>query len=380
MRGKLVSKGMILAIIMLLASVVPHACGNNQKIKDEGVARIFYQDIVHVNDDYNETTLTWNVIHFDNITNGINAVNKSGTVFVHNGTYYENLFIDKELTLMGEDEDEWGNDTYGPVITGDGIEDVIRITADEVNISGFTVNNGISGICLQSNLCNISRNNINQNDKGINLLGASDTFIGHNNITDNEIGISSDAEENNKNIIIYKNNITSNHQDGIAAALYNCNINYNTIIDNIYIGIFIKKGNDNIIISNYLKNPDSEVGIAIDQGENNQISGNYIYFNRYGIVLDINCYGNKVNGNDIADNDWGIFLRDSRLNTITKNNFKRSSIQHAIFKDSYLNLFLLNYWDKSPPLLPRRIWGYRSTFPLIWLTFDWLPWIKEWDI
>ena len=93
------------------------------------------------------------------IQDAIDAADEGDTIFVYGGTYRENLIIDKTLSLVGEDM----NNT---IIDGGGKVDVVYVSADWVNITGFTLtNNGPdykdAGIELNSNRnCKIMNNNI----------------------------------------------------------------------------------------------------------------------------------------------------------------------------------------------------------------------------
>ncbi len=134
----------------------------------------YYEDIpqptiTYVDDDYNSSTTGWNYDHFNNIQNGINAVVENGTVYVFNGSYYEFVFINKRIDLLGEHE-------KGTIIDGGGGSDVIYISDDSINISKFTITNsggtpiGYAAIRILSNKCNISYNIIKNNYHGIYLL------------------------------------------------------------------------------------------------------------------------------------------------------------------------------------------------------------------
>ena len=65
----------------------------------------------------------------------INASSPGDTVFVYNGTYYENVVVDRTLTLAGE-----GRDTT--TVDGGGIGDVLLVSASWVNVTGFNITNG----------------------------------------------------------------------------------------------------------------------------------------------------------------------------------------------------------------------------------------------
>jgi len=72
--------------------------------------------------------------NYTKIQDAINDSSDGDMVFVFNGTYVENLVVDKSIDLIGEDK----NST---VIDGSGVGDVVYISADEVNVTGFAVQN-----------------------------------------------------------------------------------------------------------------------------------------------------------------------------------------------------------------------------------------------
>ncbi len=79
------------------------------------------------------------------IQGGINLASDGDTVFVWSGTYYEyeNVVIGKTINLIGEDR----NTT---IIDGGGGGDVVYISADWVNMSGFNMRYGEIGVHLYS--------------------------------------------------------------------------------------------------------------------------------------------------------------------------------------------------------------------------------------
>jgi len=165
----------------------------------------FLLDTVYVDDDFNESTPGWGIDHFNNIQEGINAVDENGSVFVYDGTYYENIDIGKSLKLIG-------NSSTTTTIIGAGVNNtVLTVTADKVTISGFTITNGSSsGITLSgSEYSTISENNITHNGAGIGLgISPYNNIIG-NNIMNNEnigVGLAIWSNENTIEQNNFKNN------------------------------------------------------------------------------------------------------------------------------------------------------------------------------
>ena len=114
---------------------------------------------IYVPDDY--ARIQWAV---DNASAG-------DTIIVRDGTYYENLKVDKKLTIKSEN----GSDNC--IIDGGGSGDVITLNADGITIEGFTVRNSGSywpdaGIEVVSNANKIAYNSITNNYKGIYLYSS----------------------------------------------------------------------------------------------------------------------------------------------------------------------------------------------------------------
>jgi len=121
----------------------------------------------------------------DNATNGT-------IIYVCNGTYFENIIINKKLTLTGENK-------VTTIIDGNISGNVITITSDFVSINNFTIENGTFGIFIDN---------------------ASDNTIKENNISNNSnTGIY--VSPFSKNNTIYHNNFINNTQNA-----YDESVNY----------------------------------------------------------------------------------------------------------------------------------------------------------
>ncbi|MGQ9459694.1 MAG: NosD domain-containing protein [Candidatus Bathyarchaeaceae archaeon] len=101
------------------------------------------------------------------------------TIFVEEGTYYENIVIAKSISLIGENRST-------TVIDGRGSGNVINIAASNVKVAGFTMRNGTYGIIIQYFDYNIiSGNIVKNNEVGISLGAATNNKIYHNSFINN---------------------------------------------------------------------------------------------------------------------------------------------------------------------------------------------------
>ena len=153
--------------------------------------------VVYVDDDFNSSTPGWQYNAFDSIQDGIDACKEGGMVYVYEGTYYENVVINKSINLIGYDAIIHGNNT------------AISVKASWVNISNFTII-GNYGIYLSSNNSRICRCNFLNNTIGIYSFNSNNNKIYLNNfIGSNAVSINSSNMWNSANLINYTYDNTS---------------------------------------------------------------------------------------------------------------------------------------------------------------------------
>ena len=116
------------------------------------------------------------------IQDAINAAKDGDIIEVWHGTYHEHIVINKSITLRSRDG---VNMTF---INGGGDGTAITLTADNVTITGFTIENAYIGIKIQSSNNSIVKDNIIRNMAhwddcyGISLYSSSGNTIINNTI------------------------------------------------------------------------------------------------------------------------------------------------------------------------------------------------------
>jgi parallel beta-helix repeat protein len=131
------------------------------------------------------------------IQEAINHANEGDTVFVRNGKYYENVVVNKTLSLIGEDR-------RTTIIDGNDTGTVIAVYADFVTISGFSIQHsgfyvGLpSGIEVGASNCTIIDNIVVLNKGGVSLLFGGNHTVLNNVISSSYYGINIIYSENNR--------------------------------------------------------------------------------------------------------------------------------------------------------------------------------------
>jgi len=314
-------------VLFLGISVIPNVYGDNSSFKSIISSDTpTFNNIIYVDGDNTEGPWDGTQEHpYKHIQSAIDNASDDDTVFVHNGTYYENLVVNKTINLTGEDR-------YSTIVDGGGTGNVVLIYGNYVNISGFTISySGESGrnagIGIQADNSNIENNNFMINIIGLRIYKGSN----HN---------------------IYSNIFYNNKDYGILLHYSNNNTIENNIFQSNRWGIYFMYSNSNLINSNYMNNSKYN-GIWISRRSNNNILiNNDIRFNKnFGIYI-YNSEGNNINFNNISNNSYGVFSLWAYSNNISRNNFL-SNKKDAGFIGSN-NFWNKNYWNKSR-LFPKII-------------------------
>jgi parallel beta-helix repeat protein len=348
---------------------------------------------------------------YTTIQDAINASNDGDTIFVYNGTYYENVDVNKIINLTGEDRDS-------TIIEGDGNADTVEVYVARVNISSLSVINSGStsgiktyfgsdyvqikncrvsgaarGIFLGSDHNTVKNNTCLNNGDGILLWDADYNTITDNNCSGNDetgINLATNCEYNT----ISNNNCSENSYpiNGYGIKVYTSS-HGNTIVNNIcnlnnQHGIFLWNNCNNNILMNNTCNSNNENGIYLDTAERSTVYNNTFNSNNgHGVYLSssnvtftnnivmnnldcgISSYfakDNIITRNNVSNNDIGFYLDFSSYNSITENNVSNNqegfylyrSSNNSIYHNDIINSIIRqafddrsdNYWDNGYPL------------------------------
>jgi parallel beta-helix repeat protein len=271
--------------------------------------------------------------NYSSIQWAIDNASSGDTVFVYNGTYYENVVINKRIDLVGEDR----NST---IINGSGSGDVVYLTANFVNITGFTIIG--SGIGF--------------GDAGIEMSGASDCEIINIIVTDTNFGIYLQNSHGNKFI---ENHIISNNWYG----LYLYYSDYNIIKDNIltenYHGIYNYCSVGTNITNNTMVNNGIEIsGHSLEYWNthhidiSNTVIGKPLYYWKditqgivpqgAGQVILANCNNVTVQNQELIHGTIGVEIGFSANNYIINNNASSNNVWGIYIERSHNNRIIGN--------------------------------------
>lgn len=297
--------------------------------------------------------------NYTSIQEAIDDAEDGDTIYVYNGTYYENLEVNKSINLMGESK----NTTF---IDGNKSGHVAIIEASDVIISGFTMRNadysvfgaifvGSSNNTIRDNIISdnsmggigmfysfnntITDNIISNNDLyGIALMSSYDAVISENEFSNNHCGIF--LYTNNSTIYnnsfsndglfvldpLFYNNVSNNTVNGkplvyledesdkvieedagqvILISCYNITVK-NQDLSNVSVGVQLLGTDKCLVFNNSIQN--NQFGIWTYASFNDIISDNTIASNNYSGVVSISSFHNVISNNIINNNNRNLFI------------------------------------------------------------------------
>ena len=326
----------------------------------------------HVDDDLQDHPYA----DFTRIQDAVNIAASGDTIIVYNGTYYENVVVNKQLNITG---------LGMPIVNASGEGDVITLLADGCILEGFKVTGSgelrdiitdsyDSGIEIRSDNNLVRGNYVVNNRHNIFLWHSKNNTITNNNCSNTPFGVY--IVESTKNKIT--NNILLKNRWAIKLWESNNNTLSDNVISNAtvsHIGFdaicgieLIDSANNSITnntISHYLLDH-----IILDNSSNNTVFGNTLcegssVQQNVGISVKYNANDNLIIYNNISNLGGGIGVSRSNKNLIVKNIIYSSKYSGVLLSNSnynqiYHNNFLnntgqaydsnvTNIWDNGYP-------------------------------
>jgi len=301
------------------------------------------------------------------------------TIVVRAGTYNVHLEINKSITLEGFDRTttilDGVNVAFG---------NVINMTACHVTIREFTIENGRTGIDINSSYNNVSGNIVKDNENGIWIHLSKDNELSDNEIKDNThnfgvtvggnfsffnhtIGPSNTVngkpvyywvDHHNEQIpsdagyvaVIDSTNITvkdldlSNNIQGVVfmntkdSAIENVTCSYSRGT-----GLYLCNSSNNLIAGNVASNNPNGFGLYLSNSGNNVVADNVASNNENGIALEFSSSNNSVTGNLVSHCiEVGLTLDSNCNDNVLCNNEVSNNAFGIILAESHNNTFFEN--------------------------------------
>ena len=335
--------------------------------------------------------------NYTSIQTAIDAATQGDTVFVYNGTYFEHISITKPLSLIGERKETTR-------IVSNGSAEVVKVTGDWVNITGFAIENSDNHISIR--LSGSKSTNLTSNDFGIRGVYISGTKIKYWNTHD----IDDTNTVNGKPVHYWKNVTGGTVPSGAGQViLANCTGVHvkDQSISQVYTGILLGFSSGNRISDVRISN--TSIGVEFSYSHGNAFENSSLNGNRYGMYFwfsDSNTiendtvsvskqgigsyYSNNftISRNKVYNNSQGFYIAHSDNNTVVDNNFSGSPFSDLWLQNTKRNriennTFISDLWrplggvwykggwsirlegGSNSSVLNNRIWSYRQGM-LVW--------------
>jgi len=300
--------------------------------------------------------------NYSTIQSAIDNASSGDMVFVYNGTYYENVNVNKHVNLMGEEKSN-------TIIDGKGGNYTIQILVNDVYITNFSITNATDLFwpdpwemgalrIYQSKNITIKNNLFSNNFIGICLYKSNVCILRENMMYDCSIALWGhslnsyihDIDDSNfaneKPIFYYKNceNVVGSGDVGEIFFINcsNCSIS-NAIVRNVTNGIQVCYSN-NVSIENNTITDIQSTAIHFDHSSNNTVKNNVLcrHRNLDSIFLDCSSY-NNFRHNVVKGNGAAITLMyNSNHNSFYKNDIGSKNVQSMIIDGSNWNIVTCN--------------------------------------
>jgi nitrous oxidase accessory protein len=295
---------------------------------------------------------------YPTISSAIGNATDGDTILVKKGIYEEEtLEINRALSIIGQDAPNTIINLHPPLVKTTVFTQVFtnyanptNIKANDVKLSGFTINSKGGEISATGNRTIITRNVINA---FVHLRGSYQT-VSENNLTA-DVTCSVGTRGN-----VYKNNVV-NGTIGCDSGSYN-RFFANTIlgggissdgtsVHNVIYGNTVKDGRgiwacySDVVARNTVTG--NEQGISVGWGFNSVICGNIITSNLGAGLTKLEGTNNTFYANYVANNSVGALVGTKVISHSGNNTFYHNNFINNIQQTQILNLDHMDYWGNG---------------------------------
>lgn len=249
---------------------------------------------------------------YTTIQQAINEADFGDIIYARNGIYPENVVVNKTVSLLGESK-------FNTIIDGEGSGNVILVSADNVTLAGFTIQNSgsilaVGGVCMDHSLGNrIIGNILRNNEYGVYVSYSSQNLILNNTFSNNSYGIGSPSSANNT--ISQNDFLRNSHGIWLSYSVSNT-ICGNNVSSNLVEGILLSACTNNIFSENRVINNIN--GFHIISSTHNDFFGNNVSMNQQAFLLSASSF-NTFSRNNVSLNNYCAVLGASRNNIFSSN-------------------------------------------------------------
>ena len=241
----------------------------------------------------------YNFSHVRTIQEGIDNASAGNTVYVWDGTYTENVVVNKSVTIEANSS---------AVLDGLGTGNGLQITVSNVTVQNLTVTDCSSG-------------NHDSPSSGIYLYNSTNTI---ENVTLTNITV------NNSQLGVYTVGVTQSN-------ISQCNLSNNTLIGLYFVNT------DYTNLTNSEVNNSGHTATYLENSSNYNISGNYMCNNTFYGIYSYNSTTNNISDNTFWNNE--LILASSSIGGGT--NYYHSSYYDHVIEDNTVNGDSLLYYKNN---------------------------------
>jgi parallel beta-helix repeat protein len=243
------------------------------------------------------------------IQNAIDNASDGDTILVWAGTYNEDLYVNKTVSIIG-------NGSSNTTINGGVFTYIVRIVSNWVNFTGFK---------------------INSTSRTFNLFYVNNVTVNNNFLNHTRLRIENSDHNTIKNNTFDGFRFIGSRGIEVFQSDYNTLKNNTISFQNDY-GIYLSNSIKNSIINNTINNClDSSIRLGSNSLSNNVINNTCSDNPKDGIYISSFSFLNKLIGNYLYNNSHGIYLYDIEWTTLEKNTMVKCGI--------IIEGFLTSRWD-----------------------------------